>query len=231
MNRNVDINLLAKKNVPVLFADTCILLDVIRDVTRDSVIKNDVDSGLHLLSEAEKGINLFVLIAPQVRTELIDNEGIVESESKNSLDKFIERMTKVDTISSLYGASDNISLDHLKDHVDRAKSFLDRWKDIVYLVPQDESVLVRAFRRVTLSIAPAKKGKDSMKDCVVTETYLDAAKALRNAGLTAPLVFASSNTKDYCEGKNLADGLVNDFKNYNILYSPNFGSAKYNLGL
>lgn len=231
MNKNVDINLLAKKNVPVLFADTCILLDVIRDVTRDSVIKNDVDSGLHLLSEAEKGINLFVLIAPQVRTELIDNEGIVESESKNSLDKFIERITKVDTISSLYGASDNISLEHLKDHVDRAKSFLDRWKNIVYLVPQDESVLVRAFKRVTLSTAPAKKGKDSMKDCVVTETYLDAAKALRNAGLTAPLVFASSNTKDYCEGKNLADGLVDDFKNYNILYSPNFGSAKYNLGL
>ncbi|KVD94543.1 hypothetical protein WI90_07765 [Burkholderia ubonensis] len=81
---------------------------------------------------------------------------------------------------------------------------------------------------------PAQKGKDSMKDCVVIETYLDAVKALRNSGLSSRIVFLSSNIKDYT-GKE-SGGLLNadlgkEFANLNIDYARNASQAKYLLGL
>ncbi|KQN48998.1 hypothetical protein ASE99_14090 [Serratia sp. Leaf51] len=231
MNRNVNIALLASKNVAILLVDTCLLLDVIRDVTRDSVFMNDITAGLHILSKAEVGNEVFILMAQQVEVELKDNESLVEDSSVGILERFINRVNKVDDISSKYGSTNKISTTHLTDHVSRTKVVLERWKKIVYLVPQKKGIVDKAFARVGQNIAPAKKGKDSMKDCVVTETYLDVARELRNAGLTAPIVFASSNTKDYCEANNLAQGLVNDFKLYNITFSPNFGGAKHFLGI
>ena len=41
-------------------------------------------------------------------------------------------------------------------------------------------------------VAPARRGKDSSKDCLVYETYLEAVAALRGAGVAAPIVFLSS---------------------------------------
>ncbi len=72
-----------------------------------------------------------------------------------------------------------------------------------------------------------------MKDCVVTETYLDVADNLRSLGLTSPIVFISSNTKDYYSSNipRLLDDISDDFKKININYAPNFGGAKYLLGV
>lgn len=231
MNKSVNINFLTHKNAPVLLLDTCIFLDVIRDVTRDTVLKHNITAGLDLLVKAESGEGLFILVAPQVKVELSDNESDVELESSRALAKFLDKITKVDDISSEYGAAGKISVSHLEDYVSRAKKILDRWKDISFLVPQSNDVVNRAFLRVTKSITPARKGKDSMKDCVVTETYLDIARNLRVLGLTAPIVFASSNTKDYCDMNNFAADLEKEFEIYNIQYSPNLGSARHLLGL
>ncbi len=45
------------------------------------------------------------------------------------------------------------------------------------------------------NIAPARRGKDSSKDCIVFETYLSCAGMLRTEGLAAPIVFLSSDTE------------------------------------
>ncbi|MRS17959.1 hypothetical protein GJV08_02170 [Enterobacteriaceae bacterium RIT692] len=231
MNKPVDINLLKFKNAPVLLLDTCVLLDIIRDVTRESVQAHNVIAGLELLRKAESGEDLFILIAPQVQLELSDNESDVELESERALKTILSRIKNVDSISFEYGSAVRITVSHLDDYVLRAKKILERWKNVSFLVPQNTDVVDRAFIRVTKSITPARKGKDSIKDCVVTETYLDIAQDLRAKGLTAPIVFASSNTKDYCHAKNLAVDLEQEFSKFNIKYSPNLGAAKHLLGL
>lgn len=231
MNRDIDISLLVSRDLPVLCLDTCVFLDIIRDVTRDSISIHNVKASMDLLLKAEIEEKIVVLMAPQVRDELLANEKNVEDDLVNSLEKFKGRVEKVNDIASAFGADGQISIAHLDGHVDRAKNVLDRWKNISYLVPQYDSVLARAFRRVSLSITPARKGKDSMKDCVVTETYLDIADELRKSGLKAPIVFSSSNTKDYLDSKKLADDIAKDFSLYGIQYSSCFGEAKHLLGV
>ena len=72
-----------------------------------------------------------------------------------------------------------------------------------------------------------------MKDCVVVEAYLEAARQLRSAGLTAPIVFASSNTKEYHapNTSHLQPGIASDFGAVPMEYAPSFGAAKRFLGL
>jgi hypothetical protein len=68
---------------------------------------------------------------------------------------------------------------------------------------------------------------------VVVEAYLEAAQQLRSAGLTAPLVFASSNTREYYapNTSHLQPDIASDFGVVAMDYAPNFGSAKHFLGL
>ncbi|UAY91385.1 DUF4935 domain-containing protein [Pectobacterium polaris] len=231
MNRNVDINLLASLNLPILCLDTCVFLDLIRDVTRDSILVNNIKAGVDLLSKAEAHNSVIVLMAEQVKLELSDNEQSVEDELTTSLRRFKSRVKKVSDIVSAFGFNGELSIDNLDGHVSRAKNILERWKRISYLVPQNTAIVTSAYRRVSLSITPARKGKDSMKDCVVTETYLDISRELRELGLTAPIVFSSSNTKDYFISNKLADDLATDFSRYDIQYSTGLGEAKHLLGV
>jgi hypothetical protein len=85
---------------------------------------------------------------------------------------------------------------------------------------------------VNRAITPARKGKDSVKDCVVIETYLEAVGALRDAGAAMPIVFASSNVKDYCdESGRLKSDIVQEFAALRLEFAPNLGAAKHFLGI
>jgi hypothetical protein len=89
------------------------------------------------------------------------------------------------------------------------------------------------MRRVVQAHAPSRKGKESAKDCLVVESYLEVAGELRSAGFIGRIVFASSNTDEYHDGgtKTLHAQLQADFGVLAIDYAPNFGAAKHSLGL
>ena len=72
-----------------------------------------------------------------------------------------------------------------------------------------------------------------MKDCVILETYLDHVRELREGGLTAPIVFVSSNTKDYAEpsGGMVRNDIKDEFESLELEYAPNMAAAKHMLNL
>ena len=72
-----------------------------------------------------------------------------------------------------------------------------------------------------------------MKDCVIVEAYLEVAGQLRGAGLAAPIVFTSSNTKEYFapNTRHLQSDIATDLGGVGVEYAPNFGAARHSLGL
>lgn len=228
-----DINDLVELGAPVLCVDTCTLLDVIRDVTRDTVRAHDAKAGLSLLLSAETGTDLVVFTAEQVKLELALHLAEVEDEAKAKLEKFRNSAQRIHDVAMVFGASGALQTVHLQDHVVRTRAALDRWKAIARSVPGSSEITSRAFTRMNQPKTPARKGKDSIKDCVVIETYLEAASELRAAGLTTPIVFASSNTNDYYgpNGSQLPSDIASDFSSLQMIYAPNFGAAKHWLGL
>ncbi len=228
-----EVSRLVGQGSPVLCVDTCTVLDVVRDITRETVTTSDVNAGLTLLSMAEAGSDLIVLMAEQVTLEIASNIASVEQEAQAALQKFLAQAQRIHDVATAFGAQGNLQVHHLNRHVSRAKPVLDRWKQVAQVVPHNDGVASRAFRRVNEPRTPARRGKESMKDCVIVEAYIEAASQLRAAGLTAPIVFASSNTKDYFapNSRHLQNDIAGDLAAVSMEYAPNFGAAKHCLGL
>lgn len=220
-------------NAPILCIDTCSLLDVVRDLTRTTLNPSDAKAGIALLAAAEAGTHLVVLMASQVRIELVSNRAEVEQEAEDKLSKLNSQMQRMHEVVTLFGVHGAVQLQHFQGHTLRAGLVLDRWTQIARTVPVDDGVAVRALSRVNAARAPARKGKESMKDCVIVETYIEASQQLRSAGLTSPIVFASSNTKEYygSSGSHLLPDIAADLAAHMVGYAPNFGAAKHLLRL
>ncbi|WP_285412915.1 hypothetical protein [Variovorax sp. efr-133-TYG-130] len=146
--------------------------------------------------------------------------------------KLREQVQRVDAVAAVFGATATTNTQHLAGHVQRARVIADRWIRAVTVVPQGALVAARAIARVNRAVTPAKKGKDSVKDCVVIETYLEEVIALCSAGSTVRMVFASSNVNDYCDAARvLKPDIAQEFAALNLEYAPSLGAAKHLLGL
>lgn len=218
--------------LPVLCVDTCTVLDVVRDITRESVTPANVNAGLALLAMAEEGSGLTVLMAEQVSLEIADNVENVEQEAQSALEKFLAQAQRIHDVAAAYGVQGHLQVRHLDGQVSRARPVLDRWVQVAQVVPHNDGVASRAFRRVNEPRTPARRGKESMKDCVIVEAYIEAASQLRAAGMIAPMVFASSNTKEYFapNTRHLQGDIAADLAVVGLEYVPNWGAAKHSLG-
>ncbi|CAO3456096.1 hypothetical protein [Azospirillum argentinense] len=220
-------------NAPVLCLDTCSLLDMMRDPTRDTVREPERRAVYDLLTAAEGRATLIALVADQVVTEFGEHVDEVEKEAAKALQKLRDDLARIDAVAAAYGSGGPTDISHLDDHVTRARGIVDRWFAAATPAAQAGHIPANAWKRVSQARTPARKGKDSMKDCVVVETYLDVVGALRGAGLQSKVVFVSSNKKDYAgeTGSALKPDLATDFAPLSIEYAPNMGAAKHLLGL
>ncbi|MCH4024814.1 MAG: PIN domain-containing protein [Acetobacter sp.] len=225
-----DPNAIAALSVPVLCIDTCSLLDIMRDPTRDSTQARDRLAAIDLVKRLES-LDLVCLVAEQVEMEFGSHDTDIQLEAENAIRKLRERVDQVNQIHATFLSAVKVDLTHLDNVVAPARQIITRWTNAAHRVSSSPAIYSKAMYRVNQGIAPARKGKDSVKDCVVVETYLSAVDDLRTARMPTNVVFLSSNTKEYrAEGKTLHPDLVTDFSNINITYAPNMSAAKALLG-
>lgn len=222
-------------NVPVLCLDTCSVLDVVRDPYRDTSQPHDAVAAAALLQALRVGPRVVGLLADQVRVELGSHFADVVAEAQRGLQKLSAHVARVDGLVSAFGATVTTDLSPWNPHVANASNAVQQLIQASAIVAQSTAAQNRAFSRVMHARAPARKGKDSLQDCVVLETYLEVVDELRRHGLLAPVVFLSSNTNDYSESSTrraqLHPGLVPEFATLNIQYATGYGMAKAALGI
>jgi PIN domain len=228
-----DIAGLAALGAPILCFDTCTVLDIMRDPTRETVHHHELRAALDLVTAMETGITLVGLVANQVRLEFNNHADAVADEADRELGKLRKKLARIDALAAVFGGAGRTDLRHLDEYVIRARAVADRLMAAAISVPGSPEIPSRALSRVNQARTPAQKGKESAKDCVVIETYLDVVSSLRAAGLTSKIVFVSSNTKDYAgeTGRVLKPDIVADFEKIRMEYTPNLNFAKHSLGL
>jgi len=227
----MDAEAIATADLPVLCIDTCSILDMMRDPTRDAVKPHDRRAAIDLVAAAEAG-KLACLVAEQVAIEFAEYDQAVQDEARSNLKRLRDQIQRVNELSAVYGAPGIVSLTHLDDHVARARTVVGRWLAQLQRITPDASAPAKAFARMNAAIAPARRGKESSKDCLVYETYIEAMRALRRAGGARPLVFLSSNTRDYLtESKTLKPEIAAEFTELSVTYASKMSAAKHALGL
>ncbi|ABK43685.1 conserved hypothetical protein [Magnetococcus marinus MC-1] len=220
------------KNAPVLFFDTCSLLDLVRDPTRECFSSDQYETAIRLLRkvDGEEGY-LHVVVNSQVHHELNDNFSSVCEDSENKLDKLNKKIAFLQRVYVSIGATVSQNLSFSKnDFSQYGKNIYDSFigKSITYK-EEDDVAKNKAFDRSRFCKAPAKKGKQELKDCIVIELYLFLAQHLRSIGYSNRIVFISSNTKDYASdvrGGILHPELKDDFDSVKMEYASNYGLAE-----
>lgn len=227
----MDAQAIASAGVPVLCIDTCSILDVMRDPTRETAKPHERQAAIDLVAAAESG-RLICLMAEQVAIEFSVHDQPVQDEAERNLRKVREQVERINNLAAVFGAPGIIDFTHLDDHVGRARAVVGRWLAKLDKVVPSPLTPSRAFARVNAGIAPARRGKESSKDCLVYETYLEAVSALRGTGVTTPIVFLSSNTNEYLtEGRVLKPEIAIELGAIKLGYAPNMSAAKYALDL
>lgn len=217
---------------PVLCVDTCSLLDIVRDPTRDQSQLADFQAAMSLVGHTTGG-TLTVLLADQVQVEMNVHLEQVQKECADALLRWTQKIALVESIVSVLGSPPSINTAPLLGHEVRARVQLDALLLAALPAPQSAAIAGRAVARTNRAHTPSGKGKDSTKDCVVIETYLEAMGRLRAAGLTSKCVFLSSNTKDYLDpiSRKVKADLGAELGPLGIDYCSAFHPAKHFLGL
>ena len=222
-------------DAPVLCIDTCSILDLMRDPTRQGTSTNDTRMAQHLLKCVEHDDSLVVLLAEQVSIEFAQHVDQVEEETRVALERLAKQVAQVDQLVAMHTTVQRVSTDtqHWTAHSARSRQLSGRLVTSSCLAEQSDQIAAKAYLRLNSAAAPARKGKESSKDCLVIETYLEAIARLRQAGLEKNVVFVSSNVKDYTDGNStiLRAELASEFINVGMQYAPNFGAARNYLGV
>lgn len=225
----LDLPRLAQQGVPVLCIDTCSLLDIMRDPTRDDARPHERQAACDLVGALERR-EFNCVVAEQVSLEFAGHDEAIQSEAKGALIKLQKQVERTNRVHSVFASPVAISMGHLHGQVSAARNIVGRWMAAAHLVTRSDAALARAMDRVNRNIAPARRGKDSMKDCLVLETYLEAIAELRARNMPASIVFLSSNTKEYLGERQLKPEIALDFLRLNVSYAPNMAAAKQQLG-
>jgi len=220
-------------NMPVLCVDTCVLLDLIRGPTREQFNDKHAEAALNLLGRVEAASpTLTLLIAEQVERELNDNAASVLADSERQIKK-VDKM--INRFIGAFGAV-GISLPAAPNFIvpgfpAAAHSIVQRFLASALIVREEPVFPERAWVRVQHATAPAARGKQSMKDCVIIETYLHVVQQLRATGFAGKVVFFTTNTKDYAEGATprLHSDLTADFSRLGLDFETSVLAVRYSL--
>jgi hypothetical protein len=189
---------IAATGVPVLFLDTCSILDVIRAPVR----------GLAGCIEAASELVGLATAAPPRCSPVVGSFVPVEwgTHAQGVLDELTKHLDKMDQQAGhFYALRAHLGIAlgfgrpryepsglggrllDLSRHLHQAAAVLDPHPD----------TMSRAYDRVIAKRRPCRKGGE-LKDCTIFEECLEVCRQIQVGGFARKLIFCSSNTDDYC---------------------------------
>ena len=208
---------------PVVFLDTCVLLDIIRAPLRNTA--STVQAAMELLTAAQRvPPTVYPVIGCPTPTEWSDN-------FKNAVNDCGIAVSSVNAVAEACGflgiAGIPLLPDLAKTLPELLKALSESLRHAAILLDKDADALSRAIDRVINAELPAKAGGKGAKDAVIMEHALGLTLALRAAGFQRTCIFVSSNTGDFAAPKttNVHPILAPFFTSANLRYAASLAEA------
>lgn len=190
----------AAAGAPVLFLDTCNILDVIRSPERGRKLAGCVEAASELLAMATAPVRCTLVVGSFVPDEWKANVGTVAG----GLNRHLERMDR--EADDFHGLCTHLGVSLPFGRLGYAASgrpqrLHDLSRDLLaaaVALDTDPAANARAFGRVIGSRRPSGKTGQA-KDCAIFEECLEVCRQLQAAGFSRKMVFCSSNAADYCD--------------------------------
>lgn len=213
---------------PIVFLDTCVLLDIIRAPLIRAPFRNTasaVQAATELLTGARHiPSTVYPVIGCPTPREWSDKVHEPFAECRQAVES-------VNAVSEAWGFLGSTGLPRLPASAmnlpDRLKTLSEELRDAAILLDKDVDALSRAIDRVINAELPAKAGGKGAKDAVIMEHALGLTLALRAAGFQRTCIFVSSNTGDFAAPKttNVHPILAPFFTSANLRYAASLAEA------
>ena len=245
----LDLNLAAQAiagdPAPVLFVDTCALLDIIRCPMRSPGVdslrgagersgRNAGAAGRIVTASETSPRGVWVVIPPPVEPEYQRNlPGVVEELDKHwrALDRNYERTPHVGRALGVEVPGPAMFEAGTAFLRGRLVGIADRMARGSVRLAVDDALRLRALTRAELAIAPGHRGVVSVADCTVVEHMLALADLLGEE-IPRPFVFITSNADDfYSEGNRPKHPLDEEFERVGIDLVRDWEWAASRLGI
>jgi hypothetical protein len=211
--------LLRAADLPVLFLDTCVLIDIIRATLRclgSNFVQRAID--LHgLLTTAPPGCSL--VVASIVQTEWNNNAPPTRDEVRRHLVKIQDQAQHFHEACASLGVGLGYGLPAYPavNMHDRLFDLSAQLLGLAVRLDPDGGCATWAISRVLANLPPSRQGGE-MKDCVIVEECLELTRQLRGNGFVRKCVFCTSNTNDYGPPDPI---LAADFIAVNLTFTTN----------
>ena len=213
---------------PVVFLDSCTLLDIVRAPRRNKASEVQV-ARQFLVSVSKAPKTIHIIIGSPTQTEWNDHIDETVNDCTGAVDS-------CNAIASICGYLALPVVAPLPGGVlDLPRLLRDLSANLLaaaVTMDHNAAALARAMDRVIASQIPAKSGGKGAKDAVIVEHVVETASQLRAAAFAGTCIFVSSNTKDFATSgaTNLHPLLAPVFNPINLLYATSLTHAKAILG-
>lgn len=218
---------LNRSRVPILFVDTCALLDIVRAPCRG---RTKELLSAQRLEAALKAKRAALCAAEITLDEWNRNIGAVVDEVEAAERKANETVNAFVLAARLVGNPTASRADLSQLHVPaKLREWSERMLGHASLVTPTRAVQSATWERQANNLAPSKRGKDSHGDCTIVETLL--AVGGERTPTAGRLVFLTSNTKDFANNGTLHSDLEPEFKRVNATATFHWEWALNELGV
>ena len=197
-------NRAVSSGLPVLLIDTCSVLDIVRCSMR--MKPADVQAALDLVAATNfDPPRCYLIRSSLVEREFENHIYSTKKELENELNDLTARIGCLDVAAEYFGVA-RMGVQpapELSGCLERlAREIITKCEPIDPHVDAQ----ARAHQRVVSATAPARPSKQSYKDCVIFEEYLELANRYQIGSRNQAVAFVTSNTDDYRrEGKTHPD--------------------------
>ena len=214
---------------PWLFIlDTCVLLDIVRAPVRREFSPESARALVDVVSWVRAQDQLIRIIIPSlVREEFELNLQKVQDDAVQDLSRTLSNLAHArQTLDILSARTQSPPTDDASQWIADCVRFARDLINSAQELPTSDEDVRRAGMRSLKGVAPAKRGKSSLPDCVITEFALRIAREnLQNAGAPSVL-FISSNDADYCDGRRLTASLQTEFDAAGLGFCRNWAESR-----
>jgi hypothetical protein len=212
--------------VPIVFLDTCAILDIPRSFHREAVSQMIVQHSLSAIK---------ALSSVHTKLHFILTEQVAQEYTKNLQDVLNELHTRISRVSqignSLLQPTDSAQFGSTLASLEtNLITLTNQIYDSSLIIATDQACLSQANVRLVSNVAPAKRGSTNKGDCLVIEHFLEIVRQLRSNGFHQPCIFVSSNYRDFGTAPNAKPPLDSEFTAISMDYMPDIAAALTQLG-
>ncbi len=206
---------LLKKELPVLFFDTCSILDILNSLHLNNLSESYASNMLDLIKLNRT--SCWLVSCQNVYEEWNDNINSVLATMDKEVKKVDRNICSAINITNLvlnstYSIPPKISTLNISGKV---KALSESFLNSCLSIERTNDHTIKAMQRIRKLEAPARKGKLEPKDCEIVECFLELCHELRAGGFKDKIIFVTANKDDFGINSNLKAPLDMQFSHYN----------------